>query len=338
MVKLTSMGDLLHLMPALTDLQQHEPTLSIDWMAEDSFAELPLWHSSVNRVVPVSTRAWRSLKWQNITQFFTFLKDLRSQQYDIVVDAQGLIKSAVLARFARLKKGGQRIGYSADSIKESPAAWFYSKKIKVQRELHAIARLRQLFSVGFNYPNSEKAPDYNLQPPTVDCAYLDNKSILLFHSTTWSSKHIPESLWLEVIVLAAKDGYQSRLCWGNPAEKQRADRIANASTSASVLPKLSLTELAQEMQNAAGVIAVDTGLGHMAAGLGVPAVSIYGSTDSKLTGAIGENQVQLQSQYECSPCFLRECAKLSEETSEIPCYLTLSAVNIWQQLLNNINR
>ena len=148
-VKLTSMGDVLHLMPALTDLKQHHPDAIVDWMVEESFADIPGWHPGVARVIKVATRRWRKLNWRNISEFVSFLKDLRSERYDVVIDAQGLIKSAVLARFAKLSRRGVRSGFSADSIKESPASRFYKQRIVVARQQHAIERLRKLFGGAF---------------------------------------------------------------------------------------------------------------------------------------------------------------------------------------------
>ena len=115
-------------------------------------------------------------------------------------------------------------------------------------------------------------------------------------------------------------------------EKKRAEWIAQDHSNVEVMPKSNLNELARELRNSAGVIAVDTGLGHMAASLGVPSVSVYGATDARLTGSVGESQVHLQCSYPCSPCFLKECDKLTDQLIDPPCYQTLSAAKIWQAL------
>ena len=119
-VKMTSMGDVLHALPALEDLAEHVPELSVDWMVEESFSDIPSWHPLVDRVIPVATRRWRRWSRANYGDFRAFLKSLRKVPYDYIIDAQGLMKSAAFARLARLVPGGQRIGYSGDSIKESP--------------------------------------------------------------------------------------------------------------------------------------------------------------------------------------------------------------------------
>ena len=339
-VKLTSMGDVLHLMPALSDLVAAHPKITIDWMVEDSFAEIPAWHPNVDRVISVSTRRWRKLKWQNFQQFTAFLKQLRATPYDAVIDAQGLIKSAVFARFAKLNKGGFRAGYSGSSIKESPAAKFYHRKADVARDQHAIERLRQLFSLTFDYALSSDELNYkvSLSKPVID----QSNTIMLFHGTTWATKHLPEKLWREIADLACEDGYKVKLAWGNDAERQRAEWIAQDRPDVSVLSRSSLSDLAHTISGIVGAIAVDTGLGHMAAALGVPCVSVYGSTNSALTGAVGKNQVLIQSTYSCSPCLLKECPKLSEKLLDPPCYKAseanskLSAMAIWQTLYRQI--
>jgi heptosyltransferase-1 len=339
-VKLTSMGDVLHVMPALTDLVEAHPAVVVDWMVEDSFAEIPSWYPSVGRVIPVSTRRWRSLNWQNIKQFLAFLKDLRSQSYDVVIDAQGLMKSAAFARFSKLKKDGFRAGFSGSSIKESPAAVLYHRRVHVARELHAIERLRQLFSEAFSYAPSKRDVNYNIElsRPTPS----ESDTVMLFHGTTWASKHLPEKLWAEIADLACDDGYKVKLAWGNDIERKRAQWIAKDRPDVSVMDRSTLTDLAQTISGIAGAIAVDTGLGHMAASLSVPCVSIYGATDSRLTGAVGKDQTLIQSSYPCSPCLHKRCPKLNEHVLDPPCYEAtktnskLSAEAIWQTLYREI--
>lgn len=333
-VKLTSMGDVLHLMPALSDLQQHHPDVTVDWMVEDSFSELPAWHPIVNRVIPVSTRRWRKLSWSSIREFFGFLKTLRSEPYDMVIDAQGLIKSAVFARMAKCSKKGVRAGFSGESIKESPAAYLYQRRVHVSRDQHAIMRLRKLCAGAFNYQFLDDQPiDYNIQSVISERGeQQEMPAILLLHGTTWDTKHLPNQYWRDLADLITKDGYQAILCWGNDKEHERAKWIAGSRDAVRILPKSNLTDLAQTIASLAGVVAVDTGLGHMAAALGVPAVSLYGSTDASLTGALGDKQVHLQSTYTCSPCLLKECNKLTANIIDPPCYQEFSAQRIWQTL------
>ena len=330
------MGDVLHLLPALSDLAAQFPNVKIDWMVEDSFSEIPTWHASVDRVISVSTRQWRSFNKQNSKEFISFVNLLRQESYHAVVDAQGLMKSAGLSKFARLESGGKRIGFSADSIKETFAARLYSKPIRVKKNQHAIDRLRQLFAGGFDYKLPTSPVDYGIHLPHKVSKERVHNTILFFPSTTWASKHLPDQHWRDLLDLVIDDGYRVKISWGNEEEKRRAQWIAQDRQDVEVLPKSSLGELAKILLNSAGAIAVDTGLGHMAAALGVPAVSVYGATDAKLTGAVGDEQIQLQTQYPCSPCFNKNCNKLTEQTSNPPCYQTINAADIWQALYKQI--
>ncbi|MFQ3243732.1 MAG: heptosyltransferase-1 [Arenicella sp.] len=339
-VKLTSMGDVLHVMPALSDLVKAKPDVEIDWMVEDSFAEIPAWYPSVDRVIKVSTRRWRSLNVKNLREFWLFVKELRAERYDVVIDAQGLMKSAAFARLAKLKKDGFRAGFSGSSIKESPAAKLYHKKIEVVRAQHAIERLRQLFAGVFAYEQPNSKPDYKLKLPKPATSNAD--TVMLFHGTTWATKHLPDSLWREIADQACDDGYRVMLAWGNEAERERAQWIAKDRPDVTVLERTTLSDLARTIAGISGAIAVDTGLGHMAAALGIPCVSVYGSTDSGLTGAVGAHQSLIQSRYSCSPCLLKQCPKLTEKLLDPPCYTAsaanpkLSAAAIWQTLYRQI--
>lgn len=340
-VKLTSMGDAVHLLPALTDLTAHYPEAVVDWMVEDSFAEIPRWHPSVDRIIPVATRRWRRFNRASLTEFRQFWRHLRQVRYDMIIDAQGLMKSAIFARFARLQRGGVRAGFSGDSIKESPAARLYAKRVSVPRDLHAITRLRRLVAGAFSYPLSDHAPDYNIQLPasrteTNSAASIDAKSVLLLHGTTWATKHLPDQLWRDLAAHITAQGYPVAVTWGNDVEKKRAEWIAQGDAPVTVIPRAPLTEVAHLLSRAAGAVAVDTGLGHLAAALSLPCVSIYGSTNAELTGTRGARQVQLQSDYACAPCLLKKCPKLTAQITTPPCYQQFDAATIWQQLQQQI--
>jgi len=325
------MGDVLHLMPALTDLSEHHPEATIDWLVEDSFADIPSWHPAVNKILKVSTRRWRKLDKSSRTEYSLFKKELRSCSYDIVIDAQGLIKSAWLARKAKLTNNGVYAGFSGDSIKETPAALAYNLKVSVSRKQHAVTRLRQLFSNVFEYQIDESTSlNYGLS--LSDCEINNQDTIFLFHGTTWKTKHLPDHTWQNLRDLIVASGYKVKVCWGNGAEKKRAELIANKNPNVTVLPKSSLTILAQELKTARGAIAVDTGLGHLSAAFNIPTVSIYGATDSALTGAIGQGQTHLQSNYSCSPCLSKTCDKLIDKVVYEPCYNEFSAITVWQSL------
>ncbi|MDP3516586.1 MAG: lipopolysaccharide heptosyltransferase I [Pseudohongiella sp.] len=305
-VKTSSLGDVLHTLPALTDAMQAIPGLKADWVVEEGFAEIPAWHPAVDKVIPVAIRRWRKQVWHSLRsgEFKHFASTLRAQDYDHVIDAQGLLKSAVITRLAR----GVRSGLDKNSIKEAVASRFYHQRFAVPRALHAVQRVRQLFAAVLGYQYNSNQIDYGLSDFMPTDAPEQVPGLMFLHGTTWASKHWPEVYWRELASLADQQGFKIKLPWGNPDEQQRAGRIAEGITGALVLGRQSLTELARHLSHCSGVVAVDTGLGHLAAALGRPTVSIYGATNPGLSGSFGHFQHHLTSSLACSPCMRRECA------------------------------
>ncbi|MDO8909428.1 MAG: lipopolysaccharide heptosyltransferase I [Pseudohongiella sp.] len=304
-VKTSSLGDVVHTLPALTDAVKAIPGLRADWVVEEGFAEIPAWHPAVDRVIPVAIRRWRKQWWNTLRggEIGRFVAELRHSEYDAVIDAQGLFKSAVMTRLAR----GKRAGLDKNSIKEPVASHFYQQKIAVPRAEHAVQRVRQLFSSVLAYQYDAQQVDYGLLSPVPESMAQSAPALMFLHGTTWASKHWPKQYWKDLALLASAAGYQVKLPWGNLAEQQRAEDIADGVAGAEVLHRMNLTELAQQLRQCDGVIAVDTGLGHLAAALNRPTVSIYGSTNPFLSGTFGQNQLQLKSDLACSPCMKREC-------------------------------
>lgn len=301
-VKTSSLGDVIHTLPALTDAMQAIPGLCADWVVEEGFAEIPAWHPAVDQVITVAVRRWRRQWWNTLRagELRQFVRTLRRQRYDLVIDAQGLVKSAVITRLAR----GRRVGLDRHSIKEAIATFAYQQTIAVPRGEHAVQRVRQLFAAALGYQFDPARIDYGLS--SVPDA--PTKPTLMFlHGTTWASKHWPVQYWRQLAMLAVAAGYQVRLPWGNIVEQERAQFIVEGLDAVEVLPRLSLSELAAQLRQCEGVVAVDTGLGHLAAALNRPTVSIYGATNPLLSGTFGYNQLQLRSDLACAPCMRREC-------------------------------
>jgi len=153
---------------------------------------------------------------------------------------------------------------------------------------------------------------------------------VFLHGTSWSSKEWPEAHWVELAQLAKASGYQVKLVWGNEAEHKRAERISEA-TEAFVLPKQSLGEIAKVLAKASAVVGVDSGLAHLSAALGVPAITLYGATDPGKTGALGLRQRNLQGQADCVPCLTRRCTNLNL-SGYASCWNSLAPKQIWASL------
>lgn len=328
LVKTSSLGDLIHTLPALTDAAAAIPGIRFDWVAEETFAEIPTWHPAIDRVIPIALRRWRKGWWRAFRsgEISRFRQALQAREYDLIIDAQGLMKSALVAKMAR----GRRAGYDAHSIRDPRASWLYQQKHSVLREQHAIDRVRRLFALALGYPQPEGEADANIRQAFV--FKTDAKPYLLFlHGTTWPTKQWPESYWTELAQLAANDGFHVHLPWGSERERERAEDIARDNPAATVLSRLTLTEMAQELAAASGVVGVDTGFAHLAAALDIPAVTLYGATRPELTGTRGSRQHNLQVQYSCAPCMRRQCTHLTDE-AEPACYTTLPPERVWQQI------
>nr|WP_272887249.1 lipopolysaccharide heptosyltransferase I [Stutzerimonas stutzeri] len=290
LVKTSSLGDVVHTLPALTDAQRAMPGIQFDWVVEEGFAEIPAWHPAVAQVIPVAIRRWRKhpLKTLRSGEWRRFKARLWETRYDLVIDAQGLLKSAWLTRYVKAPVAG----LDRDSAREPLAARFYDRRYTVSRDQHALERVRQLFAQALGYPVPETVAVYGLDRGLL--ATSNEQPYLLFlHGTTWPSKHWPEPYWRELAQRMSEFGWAIRLPWGNAEEKARAERIADGLPDVAVLPKLNLGGIAKVVAGAHACVAVDTGLGHLAAALDVPSISLYGPTLPGRVGAYGRSQVHL---------------------------------------------
>lgn len=289
-VKTSSMGDVLHTLPALTDAMQAIPGIRFDWVVEENFAQIPSWHPAVDKVLPVAIRRWRK-HWfgsQQREERVRFKRDLQSRQYDVVIDAQGLIKSAALVtRLARGVKHGQ----DSRSAREPFASWWYDQRHEIDKKQHAVERTRELFAKSLGYEKPQTQGDYAIAAHFMGDVPQDIAPYLVFlHATTRDNKHWPESHWRELIGLLQHSGLHIKLPWGAEHEHQRAQRLAEGFDYVEVLPKLTLEAIARELAGAKAVVSVDTGLSHLTAALDRPNITLYGPTDPGLIGGYGQNQ------------------------------------------------
>ncbi|MEG3110587.1 MULTISPECIES: lipopolysaccharide heptosyltransferase RfaC [unclassified Pantoea] len=289
-VKTSSMGDVLHTLPALTDAMHAIPGIRFDWAVEENFAQIPGWHPAVDKVLPVAIRRWRK-HWfgsQQREERVLFKRELQSRQYDIVIDAQGLIKSAALV--TRLSKGVKH-GQDSRSAREPFASWWYDIRHEVSKKQHAVERTRELFAKSLGYEKPQTQGDYAIAGHFSTIATEDTAPYLIFlHATTRDNKHWPEDHWRGLIELVQPMGLRVKLPWGAEHEHQRAQRLAEGFEYVEVLPKLSLEAVAQQLAGACAVVSVDTGLSHLTAALDRPNITLYGPTDPGLIGGYGKNQ------------------------------------------------
>jgi len=286
-VKTSSLGDVVHNMPAVTEARRRWPDAHIGWVVEDAFAPLARLHPGVNEVIPVATRRWRrgvlsSSTWREVGRFRHVLQ---ARRYDRVVDTQGLLRSALIAAQAH----GERHGYDRRSIREPVASWFYDVRHAVAKDQHAVLRNRALAGLALDFAPSDVI-DYGLS------RRADARSApyaVLLHGTSRADKEWRESNWIGLGQTLRHRGLGVVLPWGTEAERVRSERLAGAIKGAEVLPRRPLDETAQVIANAALVIGVDTGLLHLAAAYAVPLIGVFIATDPKLTGPTGAGPIEI---------------------------------------------
>lgn len=288
-IKTSSLGDVIHHMPALTEARRHRPQARVCWVVEEAFAPLVRIHPAVSDVIPIAARRWqRTLLAQSTWgEIAGFGRALRARCYDEIVDSQGLVRSAVVARLAR----GRRHGYDADSIRERAASWFYDVRHRVARDLHAITRNRMLTGLALGYP-LEGPPDFGLARKEIGETSTVPYGILL-HATARAEKEWPEASWIALGRALTARGSSLLLPWGTDAEHARSRRIAAALANARVAERQPLDRTAALIAGASFVIGVDTGLIHLAAALAVPLVAIFTASEPGLTGPMGPGPISV---------------------------------------------
>jgi len=285
LVKTSSLGDVIHNLPVAADIARAIPGARLDWCVEESFADIPRLSPAIGEVIPVAVRRWRRAPFAAATwrEIAALRARLQATAYDAVLDTQGLLKSALIARAAR----GPKLGYAADSAREPLAARFYDRHFSVARDHHAVIRNRQLAAAALGYALPD-ALDYGLAPPAFAAAWLPaTPTAVLFTATSRDDKLWPEENWIAVAGALTKSSLTPILPAGSAAERARAGRIVAAVAGAVLAPPLTIRELAGVIGGARIAIGVDTGLAHLAAALKVPTIALYTATDPTLTGVLG---------------------------------------------------
>ena len=282
LVKTSSLGDVVHNLPVVSDLVAMQPALTVDWVVEEAFAAIPRLHPHVSRVLPVAVRRWRRAPWRSDVraEICRFLDDLRSVTYDAVIDTQGLLKSAWIARAAK----GVRHGLDWSSSRE-PLAWFYSHVHHVPWGRHAVERNRDLAAQAMGYTLTAPA-SYGISAAACEFAWLSDRPAyaVLLHATSAERKLWPEASWVELGCTLAELGVTCILPWGSEPERLRSERLAQQIPQAIVPARMDIATLASLLARAQLVVGTDTGLTHLAGALGVPTVGVYCATDSAATG------------------------------------------------------
>lgn len=284
LVKTSSLGDVVHNLPVASDLHRAFPEAQIDWCVEEGFAGIPRLHPAVRNVIPVALRRWRKALGRTSTwgEMAAFRRRLQQENYDAILDTQGLVKSALITRMAR----GVRSGYTAEVAREALAARFYDRHFLIPPNAHAVERNRWLAAAAFDYP-VDLPLDYGIRAPAKSFPWLDETPyVVLLTATSRDDKLWDESRWIALAQEFRQQGLTPIFPAGNAIERQRAARLAEA-TAAIAAPPLDLHELAALLGRARLVVGVDTGLVHLATALDTPTIALYIATEPALTGVHG---------------------------------------------------
>jgi heptosyltransferase-1 len=272
LVRMSSLGDVLHTFPAATDIRRALPDTVLDWVVEEGYVPLVRMHPGVSRVIPFALRRWRRqlLQPRAWREFAAFRATLRAHPYDAILDTQGLMKSVLVAKLAH----GPIHGFGPRTAREPFVARFYDQHYEFAPEDHKIQRYRTVAARALGYRLTPTV-DYGLVAPQAPVFVPREPYCVLLHSTARAAKLWSEAAWQEVARALEVRGLVCVLPWGDEAERARSTRLAEALKHAVVPPKLSLEEAAGLIGHARAVIGVDTGLMHLAAALGVPVVGVF---------------------------------------------------------------
>jgi heptosyltransferase-1 len=306
-VKTSSLGDVIHHMPALTEARRHLPDARFAWVVEEPFAPLVRLHPAVDEVIPVASRRWRGalMRPQTWREIAAFSRGLGARRYDEIIDTQGLLRSALIARRAL----GRRHGYDRNSIREPLASLFYDVRYAVARAPHAIERNRRLTGLALGY-EPEGAVDYGLARAALAAGAGDYG--VLFHASARRAKEWPTDLWIALARELRAQGIALVAPWGTPTERARSEAIAAAVAGVHVPERAPLDAVARLVAGAAFVVGVDTGLMHLAAALSVPLVAIFISSKPDLTGPMGRGPIAVVGRERAQPSVADVIGALAE--------------------------
>jgi heptosyltransferase-1 len=292
-IKTSSLGDVIHHMPAVTEARRARPGDRLTWLVEEDCVPLVRLHPAVDEVIPVASRRWRRsglISADVLREMAAFRRAVQARRYDTIVDTQGLFRTGLMAWLAR----GTRHGYDRVSIREPLASSFYDVRHAVSRDLHAIERNRLLTGLAFGYAPQGPA-DYGLNRNVLRDASHNGGApyAVLLHATARADKEWPVENWIGLKDVLARRGVDLLLPWGRDDERERATRIAEGLPRARVIDRLPLDGVARLIAGASFVIGVDTGIMHLAAALGVPLVAIFAGSQPALTGPVGQGLMEV---------------------------------------------
>ena len=288
-VKTSSMGDVVHALPVAYDIKQHYSNCQLDWIVEESFRDIPKLSPFVDQVKLTAFRRWRKepLSARTRSEVSALKTQLEHEQYDLVLDIQGLLRSAWVARWT---KSPRLIGYSFNTVRERLASFFYGEHLPLSEDMGAVRRYRAAAGLALDYV-VDPTIRFSLQAkehPSIEPPF---PYVALAVNTSRDSKLWPEDNWVLLSERLYRCGLGTILFWGNEKEKERVERLAQRMPQALIAPRTGLASTASALQRAQGLVGVDTGLSHLGAALGRPSVGIFVSTSIDRLQLIGDGPV-----------------------------------------------
>ncbi|WP_018181755.1 lipopolysaccharide heptosyltransferase I [Kaistia granuli] len=331
LVKLSSLGDVVHTYPAVTDAVRAVPGFELDWVVDEAFAPLARLHPGVRQVIALPIRRMKKAPRETLAEMKAAVGALRGGGYDLLIDAQGLMKSALVGVFSGVKP---RHGFARGSARESMATWFYQVGHDIPETEHMVTRIRRLFAASLGYPMPTTAADAGLVPDLANRGIRERSGdgVVLIHGTSWTTKTWTVEGWRGVAERCAAAGLDVKLFAHGATETERAAKIAAGLPNVEQVPAGGLEGLIPVIANAAGVVTVDTGLGHLAAAFGIPTLGLYGPTNPGLTGLVGPDVEEFVSTRSCAPCEQTSCRIKPDFGEGPPCLADQSPERVWQAL------
>lgn len=328
-IKTSSLGDVIHCLPAIYEASKNLD-ITIDWAIEPDFKTIAKISKAVNQVIALPIRAWRKnlFKIQTWRQIKSFLKLIKKNQYTHIIDAQGLLKTAIwLYRCKAIT-----IGFDKKTVREPLAAMFYKQKINVNQNQHAIFRLKGLFAKALGYGQSGVV-DYGIDLDKITKQKnLIAPDFITILSTTWQTKEMPDTFWYKIFSLAKDKKLTTFIPWGNVYEKKKISNITTNFTNLQTADKLySLEELIQIFSTTKVILSVDTGLAHLAAALSCSVIVLYRVTDPKLVGTIGCNTINLTSKLE--PKYIKKFSNAEQVSDSLK---NLEVDKVWELVASRV--
>lgn len=285
-IKSSSMGDIIHALPVAHDIHQALPDVRIDWVAEESFRDIPRLAPAVSKVHVTAFRRWRKAPFsaQVRAEVATLRATLEGEHYDCVLDIQGLMRSALVAKWTKVPS----TGYTWGTIRERLASLAYTHHLNLPESLGAVKRYRMAAAETLGYSIDTEKTVFGLQATGSAPVRLQEKTVSFAVNTSRDEKLWPEAHWIELGGALSERGFTPVLYWGGAAEEARAKRIAAAIPGAVVAPRARLSDVATGLAQASLMVGVDTGLAHLAAALGCPSVGIFVATPTETLHLVGD--------------------------------------------------